>query len=146
MFNCKPTENVAILSNLPPASQGAGTVTTGWVSVSGFHNLLAVLSVGAMAATATLDAKLQQATSAAGAGAKDITGKAITQLTQAGGDGDQQVMINLVPGDLDEGFGFVTLSITAAAAASVVGASVMGMDPVYSPATGNHAGVKEIVG
>ena len=68
---------------LDPSSQAAGTVTTGWISVANHHGLLAIVQTGVLGTGATVDAKLQQAQDASGTGAKDLTGKAITQLTQA---------------------------------------------------------------
>jgi hypothetical protein len=66
-----------------------GTVTTGWVDDGQVQRSGADLQTGVLGAAATVDAKLQQATSAAGAGAKDIAGKAITQIVKATGDNKQ---------------------------------------------------------
>ena len=50
-----------------------------------FAEIMALIQTGVLGAAATLDAKLQQATDAAGTGAKDITGKAIVQIVKATG-------------------------------------------------------------
>ena len=62
--------------------------------------------------------KLQQAKDAAGTGAKDITGKAITQLTQAGGDGDEIVTIPLRAEEIDiaNAFTHIRVQVTTAVA------------------------------
>lgn len=146
--NIKFAERVAIAATIDPVSQGAGTVTTGWVSMAQFHSLTALIQSGVLGASATLDAKLQQATSAAGAGAKDITGKALTQIVKASGD-NKQATIDVRDTDLDvaNGFAFVRLSITVGTAASLVSAVLFGNNPIYVPASAaNQAGVVQQVG
>lgn len=146
--NLKFSEGHSILATLDPVSQGAATVTTGWVSMALFHGLAAIIQTGVLGASATLDAKLQQATTSGGAGAKDITGKAITQVVKASGD-SKQVVIEMRDTDLDaaNGFAFVRLSVTVGTAASLINAMLLGFHPVYSPASVyNQAGVVQLVG
>jgi hypothetical protein len=50
--------------------------------------LMAII-LGVLGAAATVDAKLQQATDTSGTGAKDISGKAITQLVKASNDNNE---------------------------------------------------------
>ena len=145
--NAKGSELLAILATIDPASQAAGSVSTGWISVANHHGLLAVIQTGVLGTGATVDAKLQQALDATGTSAKDITGKAITQIVKASGD-NKQVLINARPEDLDtvNGFGFVRLSVTVGVAASLVAAQVLGVNPRELPAnTGNQAAVAQIV-
>lgn len=132
--NAKPSEQVAIVGAINPSSQAAGVATTGWVSVADYHSLLAVIATGALGASATVDAKLQQATSSAGAGAKDITGAAITQLVKANDD-NVQAEINLLPEQLDveNGYGYVQLQVTVGTAASLTAALLFGFVPRYAP-------------
>ncbi len=145
--NAKGSELLAILAAIDPASQAAGTVSTGWISVANHHSLLAVLQTGVLGTAATVDAKLQQALDATGTSAKDITGKAITQIVKASGD-NKQVLINARPEELDtvNGFGFVRLSVTVGTAASIVAAQMLGVNPRELPAhTGNQSAVAQIL-
>lgn len=145
--NSRLGEQLAVLATFDPVSQAAATVTTGWVDARKFARITALLGVGVMTATSTVDAKLQQATTAAGAGAKDIANKAITQLLAAGGN-NRQVAIDLRDDELDvnNGFGFVRLSITVAAAASLINAMLIGAFPRNGLASdANQAGVVQIV-
>ncbi len=145
--NAKASELLAVLATIDPVSQAAGTVTTGWITVANHHALLAVIQTGVLGASATLDAKLQQATDGSGTGAKDITGKALTQIVKATGD-NKQALINVKPEELDtvNGFGFIRLSITVGVAASLTSAQVLGINPRFAPAdAGNQAGVAQIV-
>lgn len=128
--NIKPSDRLAILECIDPDNQSAGTVTTGWVSMADWLNIMAIIAVGVMASTGTLDAKIEQATDSSGSGAKDVDGTDITQLTQAGTDSDKQVVINLKQTDLDvaNDFTHVRLSITTATAASYVCGLLIGLD------------------
>ena len=146
--NVKPSDRVAVVGNIDPDAYSASTVTTGWIDMSKFLAIMAIVQAGTLGSSATLDAKMEQATSAAGAGAKDITGKEITQLTQAGTDSDKQAVINLFANELDinNGFTHVRLSMTIGAATSDAGAIVLGFDPVKDVASANNAeSVDEIV-
>jgi hypothetical protein len=147
-LNAKGSELLAVLATIDPASQAAGAATTGWISVANHHGLLAVIQSGALGTNATLDAKLQQAIDSAGTGAKDINGKAITQLTQAASGSNKQALINLRPEELDtvNGFGFVRLSLTVGVAASLTAAQVLGVNPRFAPAdAANQAAVAQVL-
>lgn len=146
--NLKFPEGHAIMATLDPASQAAGTYTTGWVSMANVHQLTALIQTGVLGASATVDAKLRQATSAAGAGAKDITGKAITQIVKASGDNKQATIeVRDTELDVNNGFAFVQLSLTVGTAASLVSAMLLGFNPVYVPASAsNQAGTVQQVG
>jgi len=140
----KPSDRVAVLGII--GSQSATTVQgTGWIPVNLYENLLAIVNVGVISSTGTVDAKIQQATSSAGAGAKDVTGKAITQLTQAGSGSNKQALINFSVSDLDHanGFTYVQLSITPATAAALISGLLLGFDGKYPVA--NVTTVGEVV-
>ena len=78
-----------------------GTYYTPWISAQNRERFLFVLDVGDMTATSTVDLELHEAQDAAGTGAKAIAAKAITQLTQAGGDGNDAVCVNLGAAEMD---------------------------------------------
>jgi hypothetical protein len=146
--NQKFNESLAVLATIDPVSQGAGTVTTGWVDQSVFFALAAVIQTGVLGASATVDAKLQQAVDNSGTSAKDITGKAITQIVKASGD-NRQAIIQMKEADLDTegGFRYVRLSITVGTAASLVSATLYGLIARFQPASAyNQAGVVQAVG
>ena len=145
--NSKASEMLAILATVDPASQSAGSATTGWVSVANHHGLLAVVQTGVLGTLATVDAKLQQATDSSGAGAKDVAGRAITQIVKATGD-NKQALINLKPEELDtlNGFGFIRVALTVGVAASITGAQLLGVNPRFAPAdAANQAAVVQVV-
>ena len=142
------SEQVAIVGAIDPDVTAAGTATSGWISVADFYNFAAVILAGTLGSSATLDAKLEQASDSSGTGAKDITGKAITQLTQAGTDSDKQAIINLKADELDiaNDFTHFRLTATVATATSDIGAVVLGVNPRHAPASDSDAStVDEIV-
>lgn len=113
----------------------AGVYDTAWVSASQYHRLIAILNVIDMGAGATLDFSIRQATDTSGTSAKAITGKAATQLTQASGDVDSDVAIELQTEELDvtNGFDCVSLRLTVAVDAVVASCRLYGRVPRYAP-------------
>jgi hypothetical protein len=141
-LNAKPSEIVALVGAIDPDAYAASTVTTGWINAALFQRYFAAVYAGDLGASATLDAKLQQATDSGGTGVKDVTGKAITQLTQAGTDSNKQVIIDLNPSqdlDFDNGFDYFRLSMTVAVAASDCGGAVYGLNPRQGIASDSDA-------
>ena len=145
--NARLSEHLAKLGTIDPVSQAAGTVTSGWISAADFERFVATIQTGVLGASATVDAKLQQATSSGGAGAKDVTGKAITQIVKASGD-NKQVDINLRAEELDTngGFNYFRLSVTVGVATSLISALIQGGVPRHFPASAlNAASVVQLV-
>lgn len=146
--NVKASEQVAVLGAIDPSNQAAGTANSGWISMAKFQKLLAIVQTGTLGASATVDAKIQQATDSSGTGAKDVSNKSITQIVKASGD-NKQAEINLDAQDLDVegGFDYVQLSVTVGTAASETAALVLGFNPRFAPGSdSNAASVAEIVG
>lgn len=144
----RPSDMAAIVGVIDPDAYAAGTYTTGWISMSDFQSIMAVVSVGDMGASATIDAKLEQASDGTGTGAKDVNNGAMTQLTQVGPDSNKQVAIQCYAEDLDlaNEFTHARLSVTVAVAASDMSAIVVGSAPRYAPASENDlTSVAEIV-
>lgn len=116
-------------------AHAVGTLNGAWSLVRDYHRCWFVLNVGEMAGGATLGAGLEQATTVAGAGAKAITGKVITQLTQAGGDGDDLVCIELQMEELDvsNNFDVVRFYVDTGVAAVEYSAVLYGVISRFDP-------------
>jgi len=145
--NALPSEVVAVAAVIDPDATTASTVTSDWVDMADFESIMAIVLAGVLGTSATLDAKLEQATDSSGSGAKDITGKAITQLVKASND-DDQAIINCRAEELDiaNDFDHARLSITVGTATSDAGGIVLGFNARRMPASDNDlASVVEIV-
>lgn len=141
-----PSEKVALVAAIDPDANGAATYTTDAVDATNFQQFLTLVSVGEIASSGTVDFKLRQATSSTGAGIKDITDRAIAQLTT--GDNDKQALINLKATELDVsgGFKWIIGSMTVATAAADSAAYIFGLEPNRGPANDHDlSSVGEIV-
>jgi hypothetical protein len=105
--------------------------------------VMVLLSIGAFGAGATIDAQVEQATDAAGAGAKPVPGSQITQMVAAGGN-DRQAQIDLRQEDLDRnaGYRFFRLTVTVGGAATQLAASLIGAD--FRAASGTRNGATSV--
>ena len=143
----RPSDRFAVVGIIDPDAYSTSTVTTDWIDMTQFNEIMAVVMAGILGTAATLDAKLEQATDGSGTGAKDITGAAIAQLVKATDD-DKQAVINLWAEDLDRdnNFTHVRLSMTIAVATSDAGGIVFGGAKRHGKASsGDLASVAEIV-
>lgn len=131
--NVRVSDLVAVLGRIAPISQAAGTATSGWIDASQYPQLAAILETGVLGASATVDAKFQQATDSSGTNAKDITGAAITQIVKGGSSDGKEAIVNLRAEalDINNGFNYVQFSITVGTAASLVGALIVGVSGRY---------------
>lgn len=138
--NSLPSERAALVGVIDPDAYTANTYTSGYISMAAFRRFLAAILVGDMGTGATLNAKLVGYTDGSGSGASDITGSAITALTQAGTDSNKQVLINLNTDSLaGSGLTHFRLSVTTAVEAVDFGAVIFGFDPLYGPASDSDA-------
>lgn len=146
--NVLPSHDAAVVGVIDPDAYAAAAYSTGYIAMADWFRLMAVIMVGDMVATGLCDAKFQQATDGSGTGVKDVTGKAITQLTQAGTDDNKQAVINLDQDDLDiaNNFTHVRLTVTLTTAGADMGALVLGFSKRQDVASdGDLASVDEII-
>lgn len=142
------SEQVAVVDVIDPDNYGTGNQTGSWVSAKDFHKYLAVVYAGDLGTSATIDAKIQQATDSSGTSAKDVSNSSITQLTDGDSDSNQQALIELRPEDLDVagGFDHIRIEFTVGTASSDAAMSLYGIDPRHGPASDQDAtSVDEIV-
>jgi len=121
------TEVCYPLGAIYPETAAIGTHTFGYVNTANYQRGIVLIMVGDMAQGATLDVQVWQATDDAGTDAKIVTGKAITQLTQAAGDGDDLLAIEVRTEELDVDGGFSYVSVVVTVAAGTVDLAVLGL-------------------
>ena len=145
VLNALPSEAAAVAAVIDPDILTTTAFLSGAVDMSKFDRIMAVVMVGTLGASATVDAKLQSATTSGGSYA-DISNKAITQLTQGGTDSDKQVVINLRSDEMPVGDRFVKLWMDVNTQSCDGAGIVIGFQPVHAPASDNDAStVDEIV-
>tara|TARA_R110002051_G_scaffold69334_1_gene124719 strand:- start:761 stop:1198 length:438 start_codon:yes stop_codon:yes gene_type:complete len=138
------SEQWAVIGVVDPDANTAAQYLTAAIDMSLWSRIVAVVQAGTLGSSGTLDFKLTDA-SASGGSYTDITGKAITQLTQAGTDADKQSIINLRFDELNDDARYVKAAMTVGTATSDCSAIVMGL-PRYYPASDNDlSSVDEIV-
>ena len=149
--NVKPSDRAVFIGEIPPISASSAK-STGYIPMGpqpgGFDSIQALVQAGVTASGGTIDAKLEQADTAAGGNVKDIVGKAITQLTAVNGNaGPRNAILNCRSEELDVagGFCYVRLTITPATAASVIAGAILGHDARYQPAD-DLSTVAQVVG
>jgi len=140
----KFSEGCSILEQISAASRTAGTVTSGWMKSEAQVPLAFLINIGAIATGGTFDCKLEQATSSAGAGAKDL--KSASQLTDT--EDDMTKILEAINSELDlaNSYTHVRLSCTVAGAAVLYGAHALKFWNRIPSASGmNGTNVDEVV-
>ena len=141
MFNnLNLSSRIALLGGISPRAAAVGAVSTPWLDMQMLFTVMALVSIGAFGAGATVDVQIEQATDANGANAKPIPGSQITQLVAAGGN-DRQAQIDLRHEDFDKnaGFRFFRVTVTVGGAATQLAAMVLGTDFRAGNGTSNDA-------
>lgn len=99
-----------VINVIKPQTVNNAAAVSGWLSMADAVRIFCLINIGAT--DITVDAKIQQATSAAGANAKDVTGAALTQYTATDDDKYASIDLEAAALDINNGFYFVQLSIT----------------------------------
>ncbi len=143
------SEACSVLDAIDADAYTAATYTTGWIDMSIWSKIGALVAVGDLGSSATVAAKLEQSGPTSGTGTKDITGKAIVGLTQTPtNNSNTQQWINCRNDELDaiNNFRYVRLSITIGTATSDAAGYVFGLDCKYGPATDHdNANVTQVI-
>ena len=142
------SEHLPVVATIDPDAYSTGAQSSDFVDMMKFRKTMWILAAGVIASSGTLDFKLQEATSATGAGATDITGKSITQMTT--GDNDEQAIINLSSAELSAGYRYVKGVMTFTTAGGDAGMVAIAdhgrfTDAATSTSYGDLSSVGEIV-
>jgi len=137
------SEQLALVATIDPVSQGAGTVYTDAIDMSCWERVLFVLSVGVMGSSSTVDFGVCEG--ATTSPTTVISGKSITQLTDASTDDNKQVIVEVRADELDPANRYVRGKLTVGTAASLVSVVALGTG-YHKPASDyDLASVDEIV-
>ncbi len=127
------TEREELLAIIHPDLHGPSEYYTPWIDHSRMHKSWWLIEVGDIGQGGTVDFEITQALDNVGTGEKTVKG--MTQLTQAGGDGDNVVIGNLRAEQLDvQGlFHYVRGHLTLGVASANASVAVFGRNPRYVP-------------
>ena len=115
------TDRATVAVALAPVSKTAGTTTSAAVSMLGFGGGALLVNAGVIGTSGTVDCKIT--TSAATGGTyTDVTGAAITQMTQAGGGSGTSQLVSF---DMPLGHNFIKTVLVNATAAAIQGVFVI---------------------
>lgn len=140
-----PSERAAVLAAIDPDANSTGELLSGAIDMASWGRIMAIVMVGDIASTGKVDAVFKESDASAGTYAA-ISGKSITQLTEAGTDSNKQVVINLRADEMTQGKRYIKLSMTGTTAGADSAGVVLGFDPRHAPASDYDATtVDEIV-
>jgi len=141
------SQQLAVVGVIDPASKSANTYLTGVIDMKLHRRVLFVLMVGALTTNNTTDFSIVGDTASGGSYATTITGKSITQLTQAGTDDNKQVLVEVTAEEVAaQGLRYIKGKLVTATAAALASVIALGSDGRYGPNSGNNiAAVDEIV-
>ncbi len=150
LHTAKLFEQIGVVGNIDPDAYTVNSYSTGWIDMSQWQDLLAIIQAGDLGSSATLDGKFEQALTDGGS-PKDISpARAITQMTQAGTDkSNKQALLHLRAEelDVDNGYRFARLTLAVGTATSDVGAVVIGSNGRHGPVSSYDASsVDQMVG
>lgn len=101
-----PSERVAVVSVIDPADRASGTTTGDAIDMSVHDQVMFIVMVGNIQKPNTIDFKVTESATSGGT-YTPISGKAITQLTQAGTDHNKQAIINVSASELGAGMRYL---------------------------------------
>jgi hypothetical protein len=129
----RATEKMGVVGIIDPDAYTAATYLTGAIDMSKWNRVVFIVMAGDLGSSATVDFKVTEA-STSGGSYSDISGKAITQLTQAGTDDNKQALVEVLASELGSGKQFIKGSFTVGTATSDGGVIALGFHPRFGPA------------
>ena len=142
-------ENVAILATIDPDAYGTGTQTTDIIDMRYWREVMFIVTAGDLGASATLDFSVAASAASNMGSSSSISGKSITQFTQAGTDSDKQAIVRVTAEEVAAigiGHRYIQGTLTIGTAASDAAVIVLGVSARYQPVDAiDLASVDEIV-
>ena len=143
MENKNLTETVPVVGHLTPAAaRAAGTYATGWLDASRFQRLTALLQVGTIAGTGTLNMRWQSATDTNGTSSADINSTSCITSTFASTSNDKIAQLELRLDQNPSTPRYVRAFASTANSTWIGGIIVIGCSAIHEPASAyKHADV-----
>ena len=141
------SDNAVVVATIDPDAASANTYTSDVIDMSLWDKVVFYVMMGVMATNSTADFTVKGDTASGGSFTTTITGKAITQFTEAGTDSGKQAVVEVTQAEVAaQNFRYIRGALVIAAAASDCGVLAIGYGPNVAPATDNDlASVDEYV-
>jgi hypothetical protein len=145
MYNERLSEALAIVDCIDPDAYTTGAVNGDIIDMSKHRRVMFIVMAGTLGSSATIDFKVQGSAASNMGSAGDLTGKAITQLTEAGTDSDKQAVVEVTAEEVAaQGYRYIRGTLTVGTATSDAGVVAVAGFSRYSTLD-DLASVDEIV-
>ena len=143
------SECLAIVGTVDPDAYATGTQLTDAIDMSVHRQVMFIVEAGTLGSSATIDFYVMECATSGGTYTR-LSGKNITQLTQAGTDSDKQAIVNVRAEELTAGYRYLKGSLRVGTATSDAGVMALASktrfsDAVTTTSYGDLASVDEIV-
>ena len=142
------SEYLAVVATVDPDAYATGTQLTDAIDMEDHEQVMFIVQLGTMASSATIDFYVMECATSGGTYTR-LSGKSITQLTEAGTDSDKQAIVNVKASELGTGMRYLKGSLrigTDAVDSGVIALATSRFShAVTSTSFGDLASVDEIV-
>ncbi len=147
-YNQRLSEALAIVDCIDPDAYGTGTTTGDTIDMQMHRRVMFIVMAGELGSGATVDFKVYGSASSNMSSAELITGKEITQITDAGSGSDKQAVIEVTAEEVAaQGLRYIRGSLIIGTDTSDAGVVTLADWSRYSPASElDLSSVSEIVG
>lgn len=143
------SEELAVVATIDPDAYTTGTQTSDIIDMRYHKRVMFIITVGTLGSSATVDFTVFGDSAAAMGSEVALTGKVITQLTEAGTDSDKQAIVEVTAEELASqivGGRYIRGKMAVLVATSDAGAIALADRSRYAPASDfDLASVDEIV-
>lgn len=132
----KTYERLAVVGRIAPDNHAAGSYTTDVIDLANTGSVTFFLQVGTLGVGGTVDFLVNSADNSGMANSTTLPNTSITQLTQAGGNGDEIVIVHVDSIDAGKlGHRYIQGALTVGTASCYVGVLALADGLRYLPAT-----------
>ena len=146
-YHPRLSEALALVACIDPDAYTTGASNSDSIDMSKHARVMFIVMAGVLGSSATLDFAVWGDTASGGSYATAITGKSITQLTEAGTDADKQAIVEVTGEEVKaQGLRYIRGVMTVGVATSDCGVVALADHSRYAPASElDLASVDEIV-
>lgn len=147
MYNQRLSEALAVVDCIDPDAYTTGTQAGDLIDMKYHRRVIFIVMAGTLGSSATIDFKVRGSAASGFTSVVDLTGKAITQLTQASTDSDKQAIVEVTAEECAaQSVRYIKGLMTVGTATSDAGVVTLADFSRYSPASElDLASVDEIV-